>query len=141
MSVTYADFIVAFPEFAKAAVYPQATVEFWLGQAHLQINAARFGASMDLATMLFVAHNIVLAARDTRSASFGTPGEFKGAATSKTVDKVSVTYSDKSLIDGGGIWNDTTYGRRLYAMIKAFGAGPYYAPGPKRYFGTGWPRS
>jgi hypothetical protein len=140
MSVTYAGFLTAFPEFLSSTTYPQATVQFWIDVAPKQLSAYRFGDSMDLATMLFVAHNIVIGARDARMAAVGMPGELKGPATSKTVDKVSVTYSEKSLIEGGGVWNDTTYGRRLYAMIRAFGAGPVYASGPKRYFGAGFIR-
>lgn len=131
MAVTYSDFVTAFPEFSDATVYPQAQFDFWEAQAYLQLNAGRFGASLDLAVMLFVAHNLVLSAQAKKSAQSGggVVTTSSSLVASKAVDKVSVAYdTTTTTIAGAGLWNATVYGQRLYAMIRAFGAGPAYFP-------------
>lgn len=142
--ITYAQFIAAFPEFTSTTVYPQAQVEMWIPIAYSQLNATRFGASLDLAAMLFVAHNIIFSARAVRDAKApgGIVGQATGPKNSAGVDKASVGY-DASLtaIEGAGDYNYSTYGQRLYKMMQRFCSGPVYAPGPRRivnpFFGRG----
>lgn len=126
--VDYATFVSVFPEFASTAIYPEAQVAFWLGQAPNQISEARFGASFDLGCMLFAAHNLALSARDVKAAGAGgISGGASGITSSKTVDKVTVSYDTGSAtITGAGAWNLTTYGTRLYKMIQAANTGPHY---------------
>ncbi len=131
MAVTYNDFVAAFPEFSDATVYPQSQFDFWAAQAYLQLNAARFGASLDLAVMLFVAHNLVLSAQAKKSATSGggVVSTSSSLVASKAIDKVSVSYdTTTTMIAGAGLWNATVHGQRLYAMIRAFGAGLLYVP-------------
>ncbi len=139
MTVAYQDFITAFPEFSNTTTFPQATVEFWIGQAYLQLNPAVLGTSMDLAVMLFTAHNVVLAAQSARaSTGGGIGGASGGVVSSKSVADVSVSYDTTlTAIDGAGIWNATSYGQRLFMMLKAF-AGPVYRAVAPRYFGPGY---
>jgi hypothetical protein len=93
VTITYQDFVTAFPEFANTTIYPQAQFDFWAKQAYLQLNACRYGASLDLAAMLFVAHNLVLSAQASKSAASGggSVGGTSGLVASKSVDKVSVS--------------------------------------------------
>lgn len=128
MAVTYTSFVAVFAEFADTSAYPQASVEFWLSQAPFQLNANRLRNSYDLAVMLFTAHNLALGRRDARSAAGGgIPGQATGPTSSKTVDKVSVSYdTGATTYDGAGEWNATTYGQRLYRLLRAVGAGPLY---------------
>lgn len=128
MTVTYSSFVAVFTEFSDTTAYPQATVNFWLGQAPFQLNANRLRNSYDLAVMLFTAHNLVLGKRDTRAAAAGgTPGAISGPQTSKAVDKVSASYDTGAVTyPGAGEWNATSYGMRLYRLLRAVGAGPVY---------------
>jgi hypothetical protein len=138
MTVAYQDFVTAFPEFSNQTTYPQGTVEFWIGQAYLQLSPTAFGTSLDLAVMLFTAHNIVLAAQSARAgASGGVAGSSSGIVASKAVADVSVSYDTTlTAVAGAGIWNATSYGQRLFMMLRAFASGPYYRPGiPPRTFG------
>lgn len=131
MAVTHQDFVTAFPEFSDVSVYPQSQFDFWEAQAYLQLNAGRFGTSLDLAVMLFVAHNLVLSAQARKSATSGggVVSTSSSLVASKAVDKVSVSYdTTTTTIAGAGLWNATVYGQRLYAMIRAFGAGLLYFP-------------
>lgn len=128
MAVTAASFRVMFPEFTDTTKFPTAQIDAWLAEAPNQLNASRLGRSYDLAVMLFVAHNIVLSARGVASASgSGVPGQATGPVTSKTVDKVSVSYDTGATALGrAGAWNATSYGQRLYTLLRACGAGPLY---------------
>ena len=114
--------------------YPQSQIEFWIPQAYNQLNAIRLGLSLDLAAMLFVAHNVALSARAAKtSGSGGLVGDTASPISSKSIGGVSYSYdtSDAS-IAGAGEWNATSYGQRLYKMFKAFGTGPAYIPGGRR---------
>ena len=128
MAVTYDSFVAVFPEFSDATAYSQASVAFWIGQAAFQLNANRLRNSYDLAVMLFTAHNLVLGKRDARAAAGGgTPGQVSGPQSSKAVDKVSVSYDTGAVTyPGAGEWNATSYGQRLYRLLRAVGAGPVY---------------
>ncbi|MFG1417179.1 DUF4054 domain-containing protein [Xanthobacter sp. V0B-10] len=128
--VDYATFVAVFPEFASPATFPEAQVAFWLGQAPNQLSARRFGANFELACMLFAAHNLALGAKDAKAAAFGgVGGGASGVTSSKTVDKVTVSYdTGATTIAGAGAWNATSYGTRLYKMIQAANTGPYYIP-------------
>ncbi len=138
----YSDFVSAFPEFSNEAVFTVSTINFWIPQAYGQLNAYRFGVQIDLAAMLFVAHNVVLSAREVATANVGgIPGQVTGPVTSKTVGPVSIAYGGQTSLEKGGAWNGTTYGQRLYKMMKAYGVGPFYvAPRPRLPFGVrAWP--
>lgn len=130
--IAAADFINAFPEFNNSSIYPFSQINFWITQAYNQLNATRFGVTLDLAAMLFVAHNLVLSARDAViTANGGVPGQSSGPLSSKGVDKVSASYdTDANQSPGAGMWNATSYGQRLYRMMIANG-GFVYVPGQR----------
>lgn len=129
MTIVYADFIAAFPEFGNTALYPQTQINFWIPQAYRQLNAFRFGAEIDLAAMLFVAHNIVLSARESKSSAAGqVAGSVTGPMSSKSIGPLSISYSGATSIDGAGAYNYTSYGQRLYNLMRAYAAGPKWVP-------------
>jgi len=123
----YASFIASFPEFQDTSLYPQAQVEFWMPAAEAQLSSQRFGSQFYIAAFLFVAHNVVLSAREVRTAANGgIVGTVTGPVTSKSLDKLSQSFSSDTSIQGAGFWNATTYGQRLYKMMRSYAAGPFY---------------
>lgn len=135
MAVDRAALVAALPEFSDTAAYPDAQVTFWLSQAPLFLNAGVLGDRMDLATILFVAHNLVLSAGSAKAiaAGGGAVGATVAPVASKSVGPVSKSYDIGSvLVDGAGPWNATSYGSRLYQLLKAVTTGPFYVPGYPR---------
>lgn len=134
MAIAYPDFVGAFPEFSNATKYPAAGINFWITQAYAQLNAQRFGAALDLAAMLFVAHNTVLGARDAATAAAsGVTGQATGPLASKSVGGASASYDVGAVSTAGaGIYNSTSYGQRLYYMIQQYCSGPVYVSGQRR---------
>jgi len=136
MTVTAQSFVAVYSEFANPVTYPTEAVQFWISQAAITLNLCVFGASADLATMLYVAHNLVLSARNAREAQRGgIVGQATGPVSAKSVGPVSVSYNTGLVaIEGAGIWNGTSYGQQLYKMMQTFGTGPVYAPRPTRVY-------
>lgn len=120
-----AQFRTDFPEFADAAIYPDATVNLWLGVAGISLPADRWGALLDLGTELFIAHHLAVGAGNTKAAAAGgIPGSAGGVISSKSVDKVSVSYdTGAGTLEGGDFWNRTTYGIEFLRYARMMGAG------------------
>lgn len=131
----YNTFIAVFPEFATMAAASPTAVNYWLSQAPLRLAVGRLGANFDLASMLFVAHNIVLSAKETAIATKGAiPGGTLGPISSKSVGGASVSYDvGMAAIAGAGEWNATSYGQRLYTLIKAASMGGIYRAPCRRF--------
>lgn len=130
MTITTLTFCQAMPEFADVVKYPPSQIAFWIDNAYATLNAKRFGKNLDLAAMLYVAHNVVLSARDAATSSGGIAGTMTGVMTSKSVGPVSVSYDvGLTAAQGGGMWNATSYGARFYRMLKMAGAGGGYIGG------------
>jgi hypothetical protein len=125
-TITIAQFRADFPEFASTTKYPDASLTFWLTLGGLLINAGRWGDVVNFGVGLYIAHNLALEALAQRQAAGGgIPGAASGMLNSKSVDKVSAGYDTASVAEEfGGNWNLTTYGQRLYRLMKQFGAGP-----------------
>jgi hypothetical protein len=135
VTITRADLITAFPEFASTSVYPESQVNFWIQEAVNQLSQARFGTSYDLACMLYVAHQISLSALASRAASAGSGagGSFSLApVSSKSVGPVSKSMDNNlTAFAGAGDWNATPYGQRFYGLLRRFAVGPLYRVAPK----------
>jgi len=120
MSVDAAKFRQDFPEFADTTKYPDAMVNFWLGFAVLMLNADRWGAALDYGVELMVAHEVTLAA----ASKAGKPGAILAPQSSKTVDKVSVSYDTSAVkLENAGHWAGTSYGMQFFQMARMMGAG------------------
>ena len=145
MTVSVAQFRADFPEFNSTTMYPSAGVQFWLNFAYRMVNANRFLSETDIGAELFTAHFITLEAKNAlESAGGGIPGSNVGTLSSKSVDKVSVSYdTGAGTQEGAGHWNLTTYGTRFMWMCKMFGAGPIHlgvGSNPVGLgFGSAWP--
>jgi len=114
-----ATFRTNFPEFTDATVYTDGIVNFWLIVATSILNQKRWGALYDLGIQLFVAHNIVIQAKDQAN-----PGQAVNLKTSKGVADVSVGMDTNSTtVQDAGNWNLTTYGTRFAQFSKIAGMG------------------
>lgn len=120
-----AAFRTNFPEFSDTAVYPTAQITFWAELAELMLLQCVWKNVWTKACNLYVAHEIVMAAQNVKTAQVGgAPGQSGGIANSKTVGSVSVGYDSTAQSEkDAGYWNRTTYGIQLYRLIKIFGAG------------------
>jgi hypothetical protein len=120
-----ANFRAAFPEFADTARYPDEQLNFWSSIAIAQVNSDRWGAQTDTGVMLYVAHEVTLAAQSQASGVIGgTPGGQSGPVNSKTVGSVSVSYDTAQAAEkDAGHWNLTVYGKQFFHLARIFGAG------------------
>lgn len=119
MTVTVAQFRADFPEFADATKYPDASVNFWLNIAATRLDPVRWADMLDPGTELFVAHQVVLSARNAKSA-----GVTVAPIASKSVDKVSVSYDTSAVrLDNAGHWAATNYGQQFWQLLQMAGAG------------------
>lgn len=115
-----------FPEFANTAVYPDTTITFYLGFADTVLDQDKHGDQFIYLSELFTAHYAELrgkvAAGAAVSGSVNTSGG--GVVSSKSVDKVSVSYDTSGVVNpDAGFWNNTGYGREFYYWWSMFGAG------------------
>ncbi len=148
MTVTVTSFRSDFPEFGDTTKYPDSLITYWLTAAGLMLDPVRWDTWLDLGTENFIAHNIVMEAQAAAAAANGaTPGTSQGGVvSSKSVDKVSVSYDVGSAAEkDAGHWNMTIYGRRYIKMARQIGMGPI-AVGPNPNItpdpltsGSGWP--
>lgn len=127
--ITPPEFRGSFPEFTDTSAYPDGFIEYWLTWGYVLVNPARWLTTTELAVQLYAAHNLVEERRAVIEASKGgVPGNATGPASSKAVDRVSVSFDIAAVSEkDGGDWNQTIYGRRLYRMIQMFGMGPIQA--------------
>lgn len=127
MTMTAAQLRKDYSEFQNPTLYPDPIINEWIAFATLMItpSAQRWGSIFDNGVELFTAHYLVLGRRDAAAAAVGgMPGEVKGPANSKSVDKVSVGYDTQAVIElEAGHWNLTTYGLRFIRMSRMIGTG------------------
>lgn len=143
--VTPASFRQQFPAFRDPGVYEDGPISLYIQVAGNLLDANRWDTLLDYGTMLFVAHHLVLAARDDATvAAGGIGGDVKGILTAKSVDKVAASYDASSVsIEDGDFFNMTRYGIEFLRLAKQFGAGGVQitggiAPGGFGGFGGGF---
>lgn len=123
---TVSDFRTAFPQFSDTTRYPDAQIQFRLNLADVLLSEKITGKDLfPYFVELFVAHYMVLWAADSRAmATGGSGGASGGVASSKSVDKVSVSYDTGATLNpDAGFWNYTRYGAEFWQLIMMFGAG------------------
>lgn len=115
----------AFPEFANTEVYPTAMVDFWASLAEAQVRPQVWKTQTGVGVNLYVAHELVLAAQNAKTAKFGgAPGTFGGVANTKTVGTATVGYDSVTTGEkDAGYWNLTNYGKQFIRLARIFGAG------------------
>lgn len=123
---TVAQFRETFPQFADETKYPTAMIQARLTIADVLFSESRFGEDFfPYIVGLYVAHYMYLYAADTRGVAVGTAGGVNsGIQTSKSVDKVSVSYDASATLDpNAGFWNNSRYGSEFWEYLMVFGAG------------------
>ena len=130
MAITADVFVLNFPEFGDTARFPPGQVSFWLGQGYALLDNARFGTTLDYGAQLFAAHNLVLSDRANQAAAKGAAiGEAANPLQTATVGSITTTFDTTSgSIEGAGPWNATSYGQRLYQLMRGLSAGPQLVP-------------
>ncbi|OZP72352.1 hypothetical protein CIG23_17325 [Raoultella planticola] len=120
------EFRVAFPQFADETKYPTTMIQARLALADVLLSESRFGEDIfPYVVDLYVAHYLYLYAADMRSVAVGAAGGANsGVQTSKSVDKVSVSYDASATLDpNAGFWNNSRYGSEFWEYLMIFGAG------------------
>lgn len=115
-----------FPQFSDETKYPTLMIKARLSLADVLMSESRFGEDIfPYVVELFVAHYMALYAADMRGAAVGTAGGANsGVQTSKSVDKVSVSYDASTTLNpDAGFWNNTRYGAEFWEYLMIFGAG------------------
>ena len=130
--LTPESFRQTFRMFSDPVASPDDAIDFWIAIAQNFLNGSNSSigqrwdpTSLDLGVSLFVAHHLVLDQRDiATSQAGGVPGELKGPATAKAIDKVSQSYDTSAVtFENEGFWNQTRFGVQLLNMAYMFGAG------------------
>lgn len=119
-------FRAAFPQFADETKYPTTMIQARLALADVLLSESRFGEDIfPYVVGLYVAHYLYLYAADMRGVAVGTAGGANsGVQTSKSVDKVSVSYDASATLDpNAGFWNNSRYGSEFWEYLMIFGAG------------------
>lgn len=124
--VTVQEVRTDFPEFSSLSLYPDTQVQFWINLATKLINPLRFRDVTKEAIELYVCHNLYLERlAQTQAAAGQAPGAQVGVLNNKSVGPISAGYdASAGTIDNIGDWNLSTYGTRLYRLVRMFGAGP-----------------
>ena len=138
-------FRAAAPVFANPAMYPDASIVFWLSVAGMLLNASRWKDMLGVGTILFVEHNLALEACALQAGNAGgIPGMATGVISSESAKSLSASYDTGLAAEkDAGHWNLTTFGSRLMRMTNMFGMGPIQVnTGPAGYGGffvlSGW---
>lgn len=141
MTVTVTSFRKDLPEFTDPGRYDGNLITTFIALASAFQNTFRWDPlTIDYGTQQFVAHHLVLQARNNATAdASGIPGTVEGVRTTKTVDKVTVGYDVESVtLKDAAFWNMTTYGIRFLQLTRAYGSGGFQVgAGPAGCFGFG----
>jgi len=101
-------------------------IQMRINLADVLLSESRFGeAIFPCVVGLYVAHYLYLYAADMRGVAVGTSGgSNSGVQTSKSVDKVSVSYDASATLDpNAGFWNNSRYGSEFWEYLMIFGTG------------------
>ncbi|WP_339053359.1 DUF4054 domain-containing protein [Arsenophonus endosymbiont of Crataerina pallida] len=115
-----------FSPFNDEVKFPDAQIQFRLNLADKFLSENVSGSDVfPYWVGLFVAHYLTLYAMDSRYLQAGgVGGSSSGVATSKSVDKVSVSYDNSMTLNpNAGFWNNTRFGAEFYQWVLMFGAG------------------
>ncbi|KAA6459632.1 DUF4054 domain-containing protein [Acidobacteria bacterium AB60] len=147
--ITYAQFILDYPEFANAS---QAQFTLYQNRATQQLTCAWGTASpgtdpsqytqYDIGMELVIAHFLARATIRARAVAAGGTPVAKGVVSSESAGPVSVNYDTAVSTEAdAGHWNETDYGREYVQMARLMGAGPSQAspcPNPNPLNGPAW---
>lgn len=113
------------PAFASVDDYPSAQFNFYLKLGVKLLPESRWDDLLDDGLTFFVAHYLVLYARDMSFVDIGgIGGKVIGNETAKSIDGVSKSMDVSGvMITDAGHWNQTTFGIQFYQLMRMIGAG------------------
>ena len=113
------------PAFASVDDYPSAQFNFYLKLGVKLLPESRWDDLLDDGLTFFVAHYLVLYARDMAMVDVGgIAGKIIGNETAKSIDSVSKSMDVSGvLMTDAGHWNQTTFGVQFYQLMQMIGAG------------------
>ncbi len=121
------DFRANFPEFAVGSpyTYTDAMITFWLSVADKMMNANRWQDLIIQGASLFIAHNLALQMMSIQNViAGGTPGQGVDNVSSQSVGGALVSFdTSSSAVEGGGDYNQTTYGKQFLRLSRLIGIG------------------
>ena len=123
--LTYAQFILDFPEFTNATAYPEAEFTAALAEATALLNMSRWGTLYNRGLELYIAHDLALYQRRQATAALGgMPGMAKGNLTSETPGQVALSYDTQVASErDAGYYNLTEYGQKFIRLARLRGMG------------------
>ena len=118
-------FRIDFPEFADITKYPTSMLNFWAGMGDTLLNISRWGDRRPYGMSLFVAHNIVLAAKNSAAGAVGAdPGSEGGMVSGESAGPISHNFDTSSVaLEDAGEYNATSYGRMFLKLSRIVGTG------------------
>jgi hypothetical protein len=121
---SYADFILAYPGFANATTFPEATLQGYWDMAINYISPSNYG---------WLSGNARLQALNLLTAHIAQlfvtiqAGQVPGLMQTATIDKVTVGLTPPPLKSQFQWWLSLTgYGQQLLAMLQIFSVGGFY---------------
>lgn len=113
------------PVFADVDLYPPFQFNFYLKLGVKLLPESRWDDLLDEGLTFFIAHYLVLYARDMSFVDIGgIGGKVVGNETSKSVDSVSKSMDVSGILNtDAGHWNQTTFGIQFYQLMQMIGAG------------------
>lgn len=123
--INEAQFRATYPEFTDPTRFTGAAIGVQIAFAGLRLTSDRWADLLDMGAGLFVAHHMALSDRARASAAAGgSPGTVTGIVSSKSVDKVSVSYDVSSIsLTDAGHWGMTIYGIQFLQLSRMVGSG------------------
>jgi len=115
-----------FTEFADTTLYPDSAVQMFLDLGAAMVTP-RWCQFQQFGSELICAHFLAMQQLNAQGGTLaGVPGLNQGIINSKSVSKVSVGRDvSATMIEGGGIWNYTTYGTQWLWFVQMVGTGGY----------------
>lgn len=113
-----------FPQFGNAVTFPNAQIQFRLNLADQLLDENNFGEVFPYRRAFCRALHGACAVDNRAAAIGGGGGANSGVVSSKSVDKVSVSYDSSATMNpDAGFWNNTRYGAEFWQLIQMFGMG------------------
>lgn len=125
MITTPSDFRALLLEFGDTNQYPDAVINVLIPVSASFIDENRWGKLATWGQGLWLAHNLVLMTQAiNRTGAGATPGKEGGSVSQRSLGDASQTLStDALMIEGGGEYNSTAYGRLYLMHARWFGSG------------------
>lgn len=129
---TIATFRAAMPAFSEEII-PDEQLQVYIDMAHGAVKEARWHSMWREGMRLYIAHFATLYLGTPEEGSSASKivnsAKVQGSITSKSVDRVSVSYDTgqaTSDLTGWGAWKLTTYGTQFATLAKMVGKGGMY---------------